>query len=64
MEKQKQTKKKYPECPYCHSDELRRARVSNYWYWHCWKCNKDFDNLRIFELKDIEPQVDGKTKAN
>lgn len=41
-------------CPVCKKDLLRTSGVGNFFYFHCWGCNRDFTKNLLFELKEIK----------
>jgi len=44
---------KYPNCPLCNDNQLRKERINKITYWRCWSCHRRFDKDLLFVLTEI-----------
>jgi ribosomal protein L37AE/L43A len=44
---------KYPNCPLCKDNMLRKERINQTSYWKCWSCKMRFDKDLLFVVIEI-----------
>ncbi|HJX50116.1 MAG TPA: hypothetical protein VJ438_01505 [Candidatus Nanoarchaeia archaeon] len=44
---------KYPNCPKCNSNQMRKHIVNKVSYWKCWMCGKLFSKDLLFEVIEV-----------
>jgi transposase-like protein len=44
---------KYPKCPLCKSDNVRKSILNKTPYWRCWSCKHYFDKDFLFVCVEL-----------